>query len=63
MEIFVFLKNRERLVDKYRLSTMVRIESVVDYWSPDIKNSVYALTGMAKSEVRNVTQESQEQCR
>ena len=51
-----FLRNWERMVNKYRLSKTAKIESVVDYCAPEMKNSVKALMSMAKREVRDETQ-------
>ena len=49
------------MANKYQLSTAAKIDSVVDYCSPDMKNSVNALMSMAKRKVRNETQETREE--
>ena len=56
-EILEFLRNWEWMANKYQLSTAAKINSVVDYCSPDMKNSVNAVMSMAKREVREETQE------
>ena len=60
-EISEFLRNWERMANKYRLSTATKIESVVDYCTPEMKNSVKALISMAKREVRDETQATREE--
>ena len=60
-EISEFLRNWERMAKKYQLSTTAKIESVVDYCAPEMKNSVKALMSMAKREVRDETQATQEE--
>ena len=47
--------------NKYRLSMGTKIESVVDYCTPDMKNSMNALMSMAKREVRDETQAMREE--
>ena len=49
------------MANKYWLSTTAKIESVVDYCSPEMKNSVKALMSMAKREVRDETQATREE--
>ena len=60
-EISESLRNWERMANKYRLSTATKIESVVDYCTPEMKNSVKALMSMAKREVRDKTQATREE--
>ena len=55
------LEELGRMANKYRLSTAAKIDSVVEYCSPDMKNSVNALMSMAKREVRDETQETREE--
>ena len=55
-EISEFLRNWKRMANKYRLSMATKIESVVDYCTPEMKNSVKALMSMARREVRDETQ-------
>ena len=47
--------------NKYRLSTATKIESVVDYCAPEMKNGVKALMSMATREVRNETKATREE--
>ena len=61
MEIAEFLRNWERMANKYRLSTATKIESVVDYCAPEMKISMRALMSMAKREVRDETQATREE--
>ena len=49
------------MANKYQLSTAAKIDSVVDYCSLDMSNSVNALMSMAKREVRDETQETREE--
>ena len=44
------------MANKYRLSTATKIESVVDYCAPKMKNSQMALRSMAKRDVWDETQ-------
>ena len=60
-EILEFLRIWERMANKYRLSTATKIESVVDYCAPEMKNSVKALMSMARREVRDETQATREE--
>ena len=64
-EISKFLRNWERMANKYPLSTATKIESVVDYCAPEMKNGAKALMSMARREVRDETQATREesQCR
>ena len=56
-----FLRNWERMANKYRLSTATRIGSVVDYCTPEIKNGVKALMSMVRIEVRDETQATRQE--
>ena len=47
-EISEFMRNWERMANKYQLSTATKIESVVDDCALEMKNSVKALMSMAK---------------
>ena len=49
------------MANKYWLSTVTKIESVVDYCAPEMKNSVKALMSMARREVRDETQATREE--
>ena len=40
----------------YRLSRATKIEAMVDYCTPDMKNSMNPLMSMARIEVRDQTQ-------
>ena len=60
-EISEFLRNWETMGNKYRLSTATKIESVVDYWAPEMKNGVKALMSMERREVRDETQATREE--
>ena len=60
-EISEFLRNWEQMAKKYQLSTAIKIESVVDYCTLDMKNSMTALMSMAKREVRDKTQAMREE--
>ena len=60
-EISQFLRNWERMANKYRLSTAAKIESVVDYCAPEMRNSMKALMSMAKREVRDETQATRDE--
>ena len=51
------------MANKYRLSTAAKIESVVDYCAPEMKNSVKALMSVAKREVRAEMQAMREESR
>ena len=59
-EISEFLRNWEGMANNYRLSTATQIESVVDYCTPDMKNSMNALMGMGKREVLDEAQVTRE---
>ena len=61
MEISEFKRNCERIANKDRLSTVTKIESVVDYCSPEVKNSVKSLLCIAKREVSDETQATREE--
>ena len=54
-EILKLLRNWERMANKYRLSTVTKIKSMVDYFTPDMKTSVNALNSMAEREVWDET--------
>ena len=60
-EILDVLRNWEWMANKYWLRTATKIESVVDYCTPDMKNGLNALTSMAKRVVRDETQAMQEE--
>ena len=60
-EITEFLRNWKRMANKYRSSTATKIESVVDYCTPEMGNSVKALMSMARREVRDETQATREE--
>ena len=60
-EIMEFLRNWEQMANKYRLSTATKIVSVVDDAAPEMKNCVKALLSMARRQVRDETQETQEE--
>ena len=49
------------MANKYRLSTTAKIESVVDYYSLEMKNSVKAVMSITKREVRDETQATREE--
>ena len=49
------------MANKCWLSTVAKIESVVDYCVPEMKNSVKALVSMGKREVRDETQATREE--
>ena len=59
-EISEFLRNWELMAKKDRLSMETKIESVVDYCAPEMKNGVKALMSMARREVRDETQATRE---
>ena len=60
-EISEFLRNWERMANKYQLSTATKIKSVVDYCVPEMKNGVKALMSMARRKVRDAMQATQEE--
>ena len=49
------------MANKYWLSTATKIESIVDYCEPDMKNGVKALMSMVRIEVRDETQATREE--
>ena len=51
------------MANKYRLSTTTKIESVVDYCAPEMKNGVKAVMSMARREVRDERQARREENR
>ena len=59
-EILEFLMNWERMANKYRLSMTAKIDFEVDYYSPEMKNTVNAMMSMAKRKMRDETQATRE---
>ena len=62
-EISEFLRNWDRMANKYRLSTTTKIEYVVDYCAPEMKNGVKAVMSIARREERDETQATREESR
>ena len=60
-EISEFSRNWKQMKNKYQLSTSTKIESVVDYCEPEMKNGVKALMSMARREVSDKTQATREE--
>ena len=60
-EISALLRNWEWMANKYQLSTATKIDSVVDYCTPEIKKIIKALMNMARREVRDETQATREE--
>ena len=61
MEISELMRNWERMAFNYRLSTVTKIESVMEYCMPEMNNSVNCLISMSKREMREKTQATREE--
>ena len=60
-DISEFLRYWEWMANKYQLRMAAKIYSVVDYCSPDMRNTLNALMSMAKRQVMDETQETREE--